>query len=187
MDKNIVKTVYATLQKRADEIGKATAERDKLEEKIKSGRYSQQTLNAEIYPKRDAMRHEIRNSTDNAIKEAKALIEQYRKEADALNDLDPAEITDDIKLLQAGIPLLPRDIQAILKRNSSNRTMTQLALRYAKEHGIDTGGTIYVGGQQEAEIARNLEELLYYCAKYLDKPDAKQMIDKFFNLTGVKT
>lgn len=184
MDKNIVKTVHTTLQKRADEIGKAVAEREKLEEKIKSGRYSSQTLNAEIRPKRDALRQEIRSSSDNAIKEAKALIEQYRKDADALNDLDPAEITDDIKLLQAGIPLLPRDIQAILKRNSGNRTMLQLTLRYAEEHKIDTHGTFYVGGQQEKETADNLDEMLYYVAKYIDKPEAKEMIDKFFNMNG---
>lgn len=184
MDKNIVKTVYTTLQKRADEIGKAVAEQDKLEEKIKSGRYSRQTLNAEIYPKRDTLRQEIRSSTDNAVKEAKALIEQYRKDADALNDLDPAELTDDIKLLQAGIPLLPRDIQAIIKRNSGNRTMLQLTLRYAEEHNIDTGGTFYVGGQKEKECADTLDGLLYYVAKYLDQPDAKQMIDKFFNVNG---
>ena len=184
MTQNIVKDVYTTLQKRAEEIGKAVAERDKLEEKIKSGRYSSQTLNTEIYPKRDALQREIRNSTDNAIKEAKALIEQYRKDADALNDLNPAELTDDIKLLQAGIPLLPRDIQAILKRNSSNRTMTQLALRYAEEHKIDTHGTFYIGGQQEKETADTLDGLLFYVEKYLDKPDAKEMINKFFNMNG---
>lgn len=184
MDTNIVKTVYNLMQERAEEIGKAVAERDKLEEKIKSGRYSSQTLNAEIYPKLDALRQEIRSSSDNAIREAKNLIEQYRQDADALNDLDPAQLTDDIKLLQAGIPLLPRDIQAILKRNSSNRTMTQLALRYAEEHKIDTHGTFYIGGQQEKETANNLETLLTYCAKYLDQPDAGKMIDKFFNVNG---
>jgi hypothetical protein len=33
----------------------------------------------------------------------------------------------------------------MLKRNSENRTMTQLILRFADEHGIETGGTYYVG------------------------------------------
>lgn len=175
MDTNIVKTVYNLMQERAEEIGKAVAERDKLEEKIKSGRYSSQTLNAEICPKRDALRQEIRNSADNAIKEAKALIEQYRKDADALNDLDPAQITDDIKLLQPGIVLTSRDVKAIIERNKTNRTMTQIALRYAKQNNID------VGGEAERETADTLDGLLYYVAKYIDKPEAKEMIDKFFN------
>ena len=184
MTQNIVKDVYTTLQKRAEEIGKAVAERDRLEEKIKSGRYSSQTLNAEVYPKRDALRQEIRSSSDNAIKEAKALIEQYRKDADALNDLDPAQITDDIKLLQPGIVLTSRDVKAIIERNKTNRTMTQIALRYAKQNNIDVGGTIYVGGEAERETADTLDGLLYYVAKYIDKPEAKEMIDKFFNMNG---
>ena len=152
-----------------------------LETKIKENRYSRQALEKEIYPQRDALRAEIRTKSEGAIKEAKGLIEKYRQDAEALNDLDPAEITDDIKLLQAGIPLLPRDIQAILKRNSSNRTMTQLALRYAEEHKIDTHGTFYIGGQQEKETADTLDGMLYYVEKYIDKPDAQTMIDKFFN------
>ena len=184
MDTNIVKTVYNLMQKRAEEIGKAVAERDKLEEKIKSGRYSAQALRDEVYPKRDTLRQEIRNSTDNAIKEAKALIEQYRKDANALNDLDPSEITDDLKLMQSGISLRPNDIQAILRRNANNRTMLQLTLRYAAEHKISTNGTFYIGGQREKETADNLDEMLHYVAKYIDKPEAKEMIDKFFNMNG---
>ena len=87
-------------------------------------------------------------------------------------------------MLQSGISLRPNDIQAILKRNRGNRTMLQLTLRYAEEHKIDTHGTFYVGGQQEKETADNLDEMLYYVAKYIDKPEAKEMIDKFFNMNG---
>ena len=42
MDNNIVQTVYDTLEARTDEISKTIAERDKLEEKAKSGRYTPQ-------------------------------------------------------------------------------------------------------------------------------------------------
>ena len=56
MDNNIVQTVFDTLEARTDEISKDIAERDKLEEKIKSGRYSPQALKDDIYPKRDAQK-----------------------------------------------------------------------------------------------------------------------------------
>ena len=62
MDNNIVQTVYSTLETRTDEISKVIAERDALEEKIKSGRYSPQTLKDEIYPKRDALKSKVKTA-----------------------------------------------------------------------------------------------------------------------------
>lgn len=180
MDNNIVQTVYSTLETRTDEISKDIAERDKLEEKIKSGRYSPQALKDDIYPKRDALRRKIQDASAGAIQEAKNLVEQYRQDAAKLNNLNPAELTDDVKLLQSGITLLPRDIQGILERNKGNRTMTQIVLRYAKEHDIDTGGTFYIGGQQEEQTARGLDTILLYYKNWIDKPNAKEMLTKFF-------
>ena len=180
MDNNIVQTVYDSLEAATTEIDKTRSEYAAIEAKIKAGRYSNETLQKEIYPKRDALRAKIRNDSEGAINAAKGLINQYRQDAAKLNNLDPADITDDIKLLQAGIPLLERDVLAILERNHGNRTMTQLALRYAKEHGIDTK-TYYIGGQAEEENARNLEGILYYYKNWIDKDNAHDMLRRFFN------
>ena len=180
MDTNIVQTVFDSLEADTTELDKVRTEYSALEAKIKEGRYSDQTLQKEIYPKRDAMRRQIADASASAINKAKGLVNQYRQDADRLNDLDPSAITDDIKLLQAGIPLLPRDITAILDRNKGNRTMTQLALRYAKEHGIETG-TFYVGGQAEKETADSLDTILTYYAKWIDKDNAHDMLRRFFN------
>lgn len=182
MDNNIVQTVFDTLETRTAEISKDIVERDALEEKIKSGRYSPQALKDDIYPKRDALRRKIESASEGAIQEARNLVAQYREDAAKLNNLDPAELTDDVKLLQSGITLLPRDIQGILERNKGNRTMTQIVLRYAKEHGIETG-TYYIGGQAEEENARNLDGILSYYKKWIDKPQAKDMLYRFFNVT----
>lgn len=182
MNDNIVETVYAHLEAHAAEISKTIAERDEVEAKMKSGRYSQQAIQNELMPKWGELRRKVRYESDNAIQAAKNLVEQYRQEVAEMNNLDPAELTDDIRLLQSGITLLSRDIQGILKRNSDNRTMTQIVLRYAKEHGIDVGGTFYIGGQQEEETARNLDGIIHYFSKWIDKPNAKEMLDKFFNI-----
>ncbi len=105
MDNNIVQTIFNTLEARTDEIGKDIAERDQLEERIQSGRYSPQALKDDIYPKREKLRRKIDNAAEAAIQEARSLISQYRADVAELNNLYPAELTDDIKLLQAGITL----------------------------------------------------------------------------------
>lgn len=183
MDNNIVQTVYDSLEAATTEIDKTRSEYAAIEKKIKEGRYSNQTLQKEIYPKRDALRGKIRTDSARAIDSARELVNQYRQDAAKLDNLNPADITDDIKLLQAGIPLLERDVLAILERNQGNRTMTQLALRYAKEHGIDTK-TYYIGGQAEAETANNLDGILSYYAKWIDKDNAHDMLRRFFNVEG---
>ena len=182
MDTNITQTVYKTLEASTAEIGKTLAERDSLEEKIKPGRYSPQTVQKEFCPKRDALNQQIKADSEKAIQAAKSLVEKYRVDAEKLNDLNPAELTDDIKLFQTGIPLLPRDIQAILARNSNNRTMTQLALRYAKEHGIETGGINYIVGEAERQTANALDEIIRYYSRWIDKQNAKDVLRRFFNV-----
>lgn len=182
MDNNIVETIYSTLDSSTDEIGQAIAERDALEQKINSGRYSPQALRDEIYPKRDELRQKVKILCNSALNEARNHVAKYRADAAELDNLDPAELTDDVKLLQSGITLKPRDIQGMLKRNEGNRTMLQIILRYAEEHKIDTGGTFYVGGQQEKQTADSLDQIIHYYEKWIDKPNSKQMLRKFFGI-----
>ena len=184
---NIVDTVYNTLESHTEEIGKVIAERDALEEKIKSNRYTPQVLKEEVYPKRDELRRKITSMCDAAFTEANSHIAQYRADTADSNRLDPSQLTDDVKLLQPGIKLNAADIQGMIKRNEGNRTMLQIILRYAEDNGIDTGGTLYVGGQQEEETARNLEGIMYYYKNWIDKPNAKDMLNRFFNRTEVET
>ena len=184
MDSNITKIVYNTLATRTEEIGKLVAERDALDEKIKSGRYSMDTVNKELFPKWGELRHKVDGAADAAIKEAQSLVDQYRQDIAEMNDLNPNELTPDLQLFQSGITLLPRDIQAILKRNSGNKTMQQICLRYAQEHNIDTGGFVFISGQQERQTADNLTSTIHYFRKWIVQPTAREMLDKFFNMEG---
>ena len=179
---NIVQNVYDALKADTEDIGKIVVRRDELEDAIKSGKYTPQALRDEIYPERDNLRGQVAGKREAAINKAKGLVQQYRQEAADLDNLDPAELTDDVKLLQTGVALLPRDIQGILERNKGNRTMTQIVLRYAQEHNIDVGGLTYVGGQQEKQTADNLDTLIDYYSRWIDKRNAGEMLDKFFNL-----
>lgn len=180
MDNNIFQTVFDSLEADIAALDKDKAEYADLEAKIKEGRYSNQTLTKDVYPKLYEMKRKIESGCTNAIQKARGLVAQYREDADRLNDLNPSDITDDIKLLQAGIPLLPRDINAILERNKDNRTMTQLALRYAEEHGIKVDA-YYIGGQAEKENADSLDQLISYYAKWIDKENAHEILRKYFD------
>ena len=181
MDNNIVQTVYDTLEAHTEEISKAIAERDSMEAEIKSGKYTPQALK-DMYPKRDELRRKVETMCDGAIKAARNHVDQYKADAEELNNLNPAELTDDVKLLQPGIRLKPRDIQGMLNRNADNRTMTQIILRYAEEQKIDIGKTYYIGGQQEQATGKKLDEILYYYRKWIDKPEARKMLNTFFGV-----
>jgi hypothetical protein len=180
MDSNIVSTVYNTLAARTTEIGKVVSELNKLDEKIKSNRYSPQALKSDIYPERDRLSQKVQTMRDDALSEARGLVAQYRADAAELNRLDPAQLTDDVKLLQPGIILSSEDIQGMLKRNSGNRTMIQVILRYAEERGISTDGTFFTGGE-EGQTADNLDGIIKYYEHWILEDDALDMLEKFFH------
>lgn len=180
MDDNISQSVYDALSSATDKIAVTAGEVNALQDKIKSGRYSAQTVKGEFAPRLETLRRQVADDSDNAIKEAQAMVARYREDAEALNDLDPAALTDDVKLFQSGIDLTERDIAAILRRNSDNRTMTQLALRYAQAHDVPVNGAEYVGGQAERQTADSLDYIVAKYAGWIAKPNARAVLDRFF-------
>ena len=183
MDNNIEQSVYNYLTENITEINNSSDKHnlDYTESEIKAGTYSDKALQSEIYPYRDKLRQAVRSRYDAMMDSARKMVAEYRSSAERLNDLNPDDINDDIKLLQTGITLLPRDIEALLRRNSSNRTMSQLILRYAKEHGIETN-SMYTGTHDEMQRAKNLESTLHYYEKWVDKPNALDILNRFFGV-----
>lgn len=181
MDTNIFQTVYQSLEKSTSSISRSVAERERLETRIKSGRYTQQVIQQELTPQLEALKKQIAADSAKAMQAAKDLVAQYR-DVEKSNCLNPAELNDDIKLLQAGLPLLPRDINAILERNVGNRTMTQLALRYAQDHGITVDSHHIIGGDAERQTANALDQILQYYSRWIDKRNAKDVLRRFFNV-----
>lgn len=182
MDENIIQTVYETLDARTDDIIGMGVACKEIEKKINSGRYSQKTIDNELTPKLNELQDSYEKACINALDEAKSLVSKFREDNARANQLNPAELTDDVKLLQSGIILKPRDIEGMLERNVGNRTMTQVILRYAEENKIALGRTYYTGGQEEEETARSLDNILYYYARWINKPNAKEMLNKFFHV-----
>jgi hypothetical protein len=178
---SIAETIYNDLKTSTNEIASVIAERDKLSADISSGRYSGDAIQKELEPQLIDARLKANRMIHDALQGAKNKVAQFRKDVASENNLNPADLTDDIKLLQPGIVLMERDIDGMLERNKDNKTMVQVILRYADEHNIKVN-RVYAGGTEEETIANNLDTILRYYENWIDKPDALVMLDKFFGV-----
>jgi len=180
---DITNVVYDSLLSSTQEIRTVAQEQTELEERAASGRYSAETVKNEIRPRIDDLKRQTRKLSEQAIADAKALVANYRADIDARNDLDPNEITDDIRLLQCGVPLTARDIEVILKRNESNRTMSVLALRYAEQHDLKIENRPFTF-ELETKAARDradaLDQTLLYFQNWITQKNAVEMLNRFF-------
>lgn len=181
---DIVNEVYSGLKEATTEIQKVVAVQNDLEAKVKAGRYTAETVQNEIKPRIDDLKQRILSMKEKTFADAKALVDGYRNEIDEQNNLDPKEINDDIKLLQAGIPLTVRDVEAILKRSENNRTMSQLAIRYAAQHDLKIENSYrFEREQNEAKaVADALDQALTYFPNWIATDKAFDMLDKFFGI-----
>jgi len=180
---DITNDVYTALLNSTQEIQKGVQEQTELEEKAASGRYSAETVKNEIRPRIDVLRRQTRKLSEQAIESARGLVATYRAKIDARNDLDPSEITDDIRLLQCGVPLTARDVEAILKRSENNHTMQMLAIRYAEQHDLRIEHCPFTF-ELETKAARDradaLDQTLLYYQNWIDKKNAVEMLNRFF-------
>ena len=162
-------------------------ELQKISEKIDSGYYSQEAITKDLKPQFNAAKTELEKAGHEAILSARALIDQHRAEVKAAERLDPAEIDDgDMKLLNTGL-LEESDIEEMLTRHSGNRTMSTLAQRYAKNHGIKISQEVRarLGVEHNAAIAEieAVNEAVTAFEKWITKPDSVQILNRFFGIS----
>ena len=181
---NIVGSVYSTLQSGTEAMHKGMDEYKALDEKINSGLYTQKMINEEFLPKKTELKSQYESTISKALSDAYSLIDNYESEVAEMDSLDPAEITDDIKLLQSGIKLTDRDLKSMLKRNEDNRTMTQLILRYAEEKKIEVGSVYQSSLSRERQKINGLREVTKRYERYMYDDDAKDVLDRFFKIFG---
>ena len=108
----------------------------KLKQDEKAGDYSQNYLVKNIYPGIDSGKRIIEDKKRTAKEKIRKICEEYKKEINLDDCLKPEELTDDIKLINAGVKFTQKEIQALLDRNKGNLTMSKIILRTAREQGI---------------------------------------------------
>lgn len=142
-------------------------EYDKLTQDKKSGEYTADYIAKEITPKQYALKQAMDSIQKKASNDVKELTEEMRIHLRGLDALNPNEITDDVKILNSGVKLTKNDLQSIIDKNPTNRTMTQLALRYASENNIDMGLT-YNNAESEMKTYESIEQVANVVIKWFD-------------------
>lgn len=177
--------IRSELDNSYQEYQKLSEEYQRLKTERTEGKYSVEYLNKTILPKMVAISKNMeevqRKLKDNISRYA----EDMKKELRLADSLNPSEITDDIKLLNSGVKLTERDIKAMIDRNSDNRTMIQLALRYAKENDIKTSIT-YVSNEDKCREYDQIVGSVNTVINWMDTPEGyKNMYNRIIGDSGI--
>lgn len=158
----VVKEGLKSLQDLSDQL-------TKVSEDINSGKYSGEYVREKLISQRDSLRRQMDDIRHNANNEVQRICAEYTDELRSQEDLDPSLLTEDVKLLQAGVKLTQRDIKAMLNRNADNHTMTQVILRYCKENDIDAG-VHYMGNKPIIDNVAVVPYTVETALKWSDRP-----------------
>ena len=184
----LIVNVYNTFKNAVEAMAEKHAEYEKYQEMEKSGKYTKETIEKEIRPNLREISREISEDGQKAVEDALRLCDDYQKKMYQADALNPEELTDDVKLLNAGITLNAKDINELLARNAGNATMEQIVLRYANEKSIDLGKNppVFAGHNREIQAAEDLKGTARIYGRWIDKENAQQMLDKFFPNVGAQ-
>lgn len=178
-NKQFYETLTSDLKEGLDKVAALASDLKKVDADISGGTFSEDYVRAVLRPKRAEITKEIERAQDDARKAAQATINKFAKELRDDDALNPAELTDDVRLLEPGISLRKQDILAIIERNANNRTMVQLALRAAEDRGIDLDGIRYTTNESRARHAEALRYVVDVALRWSTEP-GKKMFDKLF-------
>lgn len=132
-----------------------------LEAKRKNTKYSDKYKREKIEPELRRLKTLFAEADGECEKSVAALCDEYRKQLIDEDTARPEELTSDINLLNASALRLNRhDLEAMLSRNSENRTMTRAILQYAERNKIDLDGLKYVGNDDNIKL---IDSVPYSC------------------------
>lgn len=184
MDQNsIIDQVVNVLEGHTAKAADIVTRINSIEADISSGRFSEQHINANLRPRLHAAKMDLERAQDEANAAALAAIDAKCEALAQADELNPADITDDVRLFNCGVKLSERDIKSILRRNAGNATMEQLAIRYAEQNGVDLGRVYYIGHDADIRRVRGLADTVrLYTSNWMMKPNAADMLHRFFGV-----
>lgn len=147
----------------------------------KSGKYA---MSIDAYKRlQEENEGKIKNLSDGALNSIEAIYAQMMKAAKEADKLNPDQLNDDMKLLQAGVKLSEKDLADLLERNANNRTMTQMIYKYADDNGYNYNLGRYepatTAAQAQIDDMRIAVKL--YHDHWLNSDKGVEMIGKMFN------
>lgn len=154
----------------ADKIAELTQKMKAIDKMRKSGNFAGQKLK-ELNEEHSKLRIDISQERENQQKTVRTMCDEFIEELRKEDDLDPKDINQgDLELLKNFNLLTDRDLKAMIERNSSNRTMTQLILRQCREHGNRDLklGIMYQGNDNIIQNVNILPEIAKTIFRYDD-------------------
>lgn len=142
-----------------------------IENKIKSKRYSPKVAETELKPKLTNIRKNRETRREDGVSAVRTRTEEYIAELRKADQLNPDNLTDDIKLLQSGVALSADDLAMLFDRNTGNSTMQKLISDFAKQHNRDIQRYYR---PTNAELIQSVEKVPYtmqVVLKWHNKPD----------------
>jgi predicted nuclease with TOPRIM domain len=118
------------------DIRELEAEKQKLENEMKSSKFQQSYIRNEMLPMIEGKNRAVEERKAAANKQIKALADDYVNELNEANELRGEDLTDDAKLLTAGVKLTGSELEKIFDRYGDNPTMQQIVHRYADENNV---------------------------------------------------
>ena len=128
--------IKAAVDEALADIKELESDKKKLESEMKSSKFQQSYIKKEMLPMIEGKNRAIEERKATANKQIKALADSYLSELNEANELRGEDLTDDAKLLTAGVKLTGSELEKIFDRYGDNPTMQQLVHRYADEHDI---------------------------------------------------
>lgn len=142
-----------------------------IENKIKSKRYSPKVAETELKPKLTNIKKSRETRREDGVSAVRTRTEEYIAELRKADQLNPDNLTDDIKLLQSGVALSADDLAMLFDRNTGNSTMQKLISDFAKQHNRDIQRYYR---PTNAELIQSVEKVPYtmqVVLKWHNKPD----------------
>lgn len=185
--KDVKTEVYEALRSATVEAEPIIKKLGDAEADISGGKFSEEYTRDYLKPKRDELQKQVKAACDSAMKDAQAIVDRFKEETQAALQLNPEALTADINLLNCAVPLVERDLCAILDRVKGNRTMETLTHRYAEMNGVKLPQAYVYTGDAEARQAEITADGMAdvakrYTTRYMGTADGLDMLNRFFQV-----
>lgn len=169
--KEFYKELSGATQKTIMELHEIEKERNQLIADKDSGRYTDNEVKLNMLPKIDQLRKDMEKKWIEGKTNVASVVKKYSEILRKEDALIPEDMTEDVKLLNSGIPLTQRDLQDIIDRNPQNRTMAQLALRYADQNNIEgLSSRYYIPAESQVKELQSIQYVSETAIRHYESP-----------------
>lgn len=160
-------SIITTTKKIRSDLCEAQEEFDALRiESDNAKKYTPEFIRNEIVPKMNEVKSRMETLREDGNKKIRQICDDYIKQLEGEDRLNPEQINDnEMKLLNSGITLTRKDIDAMLERNKGNQTMEQLIIRYCEDHDINPG-VYYIGNRYVISSVNAVPDAVKVALKY---------------------